>query len=116
LLGAGIGLAFAAMANLIIENVGPAETGIATGMNTVTRTVGGAFGGSAVASILAASVQETTGYPSAGGFTAAFAACALALALGVLAGLAIPPRRVEQAFATHETGDLPLPSPATSDA
>jgi EmrB/QacA subfamily drug resistance transporter len=110
LLGAGIGLAFAAMANLIIENVGPAETGIATGMNTVTRTVGGAFGGSAVASILAASVQETTGYPSAGGFTAAFAACALALTLGVLAGLAIPPRRVEQAFGAHPAGDLPVPS------
>src|SRR5207253_2597436 len=30
LLGAGIGLAFAAMANLIIENVGPEQTGIAT--------------------------------------------------------------------------------------
>jgi MFS family permease len=56
LLGAGIGLAFAAMANLIIENVGPAQTGVATGMNTVTRTVGGAFGGAAVASILAGTV------------------------------------------------------------
>jgi MFS family permease len=112
LLGAGIGLAFASMANLIIENVGPAETGIATGMNTVTRTVGGAFGGSAVASILAASIHETTGYPSTGGFTTAFAACALALVAGVLVGLAIPQRRPENAFATHEAGDLPLPSPA----
>ena len=37
LLGAGIGLAFASMVNLIIENVGPEQTGIATGMNTVTR-------------------------------------------------------------------------------
>ncbi len=35
LLGSGIGLAFAAMANLIIENVGPEQTGVATGMNTV---------------------------------------------------------------------------------
>ena len=56
LLGAGIGLAFAAMVNLIIENVGPTETGIATGMNTVTRTIGGALGGAAVASILASTV------------------------------------------------------------
>ena len=107
LLGAGIGLAFAAMANLIIENVGPAETGIATGMNTVTRTVGGAFGGSATASILAASIQST-GYPSSAGFTAAFAACALALVVGVLTGLAIPQRRPEQAFTPHEAGDLPV--------
>jgi MFS family permease len=105
LLGAGIGLAFAAMVNLIIENVGPAETGIATGMNTVTRTVGGAFGGAAVASILAATVTAS-GYPSSSGFTVAFAACAIAPALGVLLGLLIPGRRPQDAFAPHEIGDL----------
>jgi EmrB/QacA subfamily drug resistance transporter len=105
LLGAGIGLAFAAMVNLIIENVGPAETGIATGMNTVTRTVGGAFGGAAVASILAGTVGPG-GYPSNGGFTVAFAACAIAPALGVLLGVLIPGRRPQEAFAEHEVGDL----------
>jgi MFS family permease len=105
LLGAGIGLAFAAMVNLIIENVGPTETGIATGMNTVTRTVGGAFGGAAVASILAGTVGAAH-YPSSHGFTIAFAACALALALGVAVGLAIPQRRPADAFAAHATGEL----------
>jgi predicted MFS family arabinose efflux permease len=105
LLGTGIGLAFAAMVNLIIENVGPAETGIATGMNAVTRTVGGAFGGAAVASILTATVAA--GYPSAHGFTVAFASCAIALALGVAVGLAIPQRRPADAFVPHEAGDLP---------
>jgi EmrB/QacA subfamily drug resistance transporter len=90
LLGAGIGLAFAAMVNLIIENVGPEQTGVATGMNAVTRTVGGAFGGAVVASILAGSVEAT--FPSADGFTIAFAACAIAVSLGVLVGLAIPGR------------------------
>lgn len=99
LLGAGIDLAFAAMVNLIIENVGPTETGIATGMNTVTRTVGGAFGGAVTASILAGSV-------GAGGYTVAFAACALALGLGLVVGLAIPQRRPADAFAPHEAGDL----------
>jgi MFS family permease len=106
LLGAGIGLAFAAMVNLIIENVGSGETGIATGMNTVTRTIGGAFGGAAVASILASSAGGGR-YPSIQGFTVAFAACAIALALGVLVGLAIPQRRPADAFARHEAGDLP---------
>jgi MFS family permease len=105
LLGAGIGLAFAAMVNLIIENVGPAETGIATGMNTVTRTVGGAFGGAAVASILAGTITAH-GYPSNSGFTAAFAACAIAPALGVLVGTLIPRCRLQDAFARHEVGDL----------
>src|SRR5205085_11668848 len=104
LLGTGIGLAFAAMVNLIIENVGPAETGVATGMNAVTRTVGGAFGGAAVASILAASVGGGGGFPSAHGFTVAFAACAVALALGVGVGLAIPQRRPADAFVGHEVG------------
>jgi EmrB/QacA subfamily drug resistance transporter len=105
LLGAGIGLAFAAMANLIIENVGPAETGIATGMNTVTRTVGGAFGGAVVASILAGSLG-LGGYPSASAYTAAFAACAIVPAFGVLIGFLIPGRRPRDAFERHEVGDL----------
>jgi EmrB/QacA subfamily drug resistance transporter len=104
-LGAGIGLAFAAMVNLIIENVGPAETGIATGMNTVTRTVGGAFGGAVVASILAGSIGFG-GYPSARGYTAAFAACAIAPAIGVLIGFHIPGRRPRDAFTRHEVGEL----------
>jgi len=98
LLGSGIGLAFAAMANLIIENVGPAQTGVATGMNTVTRTVGGAFGGAATASLIAGTLGSS-GYPTAQGYTAAFALCAAALAIGVLTGLLIPQRRPEQAFA-----------------
>jgi EmrB/QacA subfamily drug resistance transporter len=91
LLGAGIGLAFAAMINLIVENVGPQQTGVATGMNTLTRSVGGAFGGAIVASILAGSIDRGP-FPSSGGFTLAFAACAIAVALGVLVGLLIPAR------------------------
>jgi EmrB/QacA subfamily drug resistance transporter len=104
LLGSGIGLAFAAMANLIIENVGPGQTGVATGMNTVTRTVGGAFGGAATASLIAGTLGAS-GYPSARGYTAAFGLCAAALAIGVLAGLFIPKRRPEDAFAPHAVGD-----------
>ncbi len=109
LLGSGIGLAFAAMANLIIENVGPAQTGVATGMNTVTRTVGGGFGGAAVASLLASTVA-VGGYPTARGYTHAFALCATALVLGVVAGLAIPRRRPEEAFGPHAAGDLAEPA------
>ena len=45
LLGIGIGLAFAALGNLIVQAVPPSQTGVATGMNTVMRTLGGALGG-----------------------------------------------------------------------
>ena len=113
--GAGVGLAFAAMINLIIENVGPAETGIATGMNTVTRMVGGAFGGAVTASILAGTVG-VGGYASASGFTEAFGALALAVAVGALIALAIPQRRPDDAFAAHEAGDLPMPVAAGSQS
>jgi MFS family permease len=102
LLGAGIGLAFAAMANLIIENVGPRETGVATGMNTVTRTVGGAFGGAATASVVAG----TGAFPTSHGYSQAFALCVVALFAGLLAGRAIPQRRPGEAFGRHAVGDL----------
>jgi EmrB/QacA subfamily drug resistance transporter len=106
LLGGGVGLAFAAMANLIIENVGPAETGVATGMNTVTRTVGGAFGGAATASVIAGTVVAGSDIPTEHGYTMAFALCAVVLFAGLLVGLLIPQRRTEAAFAAHAVGDL----------
>jgi EmrB/QacA subfamily drug resistance transporter len=105
ILGAGIGLAFASMPNLIIENVGPGQTGIATGMNTVTRTVGGAFGGAATASIVASTVGAG-GYPTAHGYTVAFSLCVGALLAGVGVGLVVPQRRPEAAFEPHPTGDV----------
>jgi EmrB/QacA subfamily drug resistance transporter len=105
LLGSGIGLAFAAMANLIIENVGPEQTGVATGMNTVTRTVGGGFGGAATASILAGTVG-VSGFPTAHGYTTAFILCTVALTIGVAAAFAIPKRRTEETFGPHAVGDL----------
>jgi len=104
LLGAGIGLSFAAMANLIIENVGPTQTGVATGMNTVMRTLGGAFGGAVTASLIAATVG-VSGDATAGGYTAAFGLCAAALAVSVVAGLAIPRSTPTEAFGHHLVGD-----------
>jgi hypothetical protein len=73
-------------------------------MNTVTRTVGGGFGGAATASLLAATVGAS-GYPTAHGYTSAFTLCAVALAVGVVAGLWIPQRRPEEAFGPHAVGD-----------
>ena len=54
LMGVGIGLSFASMANLIVEAVPQTQTGVATGMNTIMRTIGGSIGGSIAASIVAA--------------------------------------------------------------
>jgi MFS family permease len=53
LVGAGVGFAFASMANLIVEAVPREQTGVATGMNTIVRTIGGAIGAEIAASVLA---------------------------------------------------------------
>ena len=53
LMGVGIGLAFAALGNLIVQAVPPEQTGVASGMNTVMRTLGGALGGQIVATFIA---------------------------------------------------------------
>ena len=92
LLGLGIGFAFAAMANLIIEAVPQRQTGVATGMNTIFRTIGGALGAQTAASIVAASTVAQTGRPAASGFTIAFALSALGVALAFAVALAIPRR------------------------
>jgi MFS family permease len=97
LLGGAIGLGFASMINLIIENVDRSQTGVATGMNVLMRTVGGAFGASVTASILAGTVG-LAGHPTAHGYSLAFAFLLLAAVVGVAAVLWIPNRRPEDAF------------------
>jgi MFS family permease len=89
LLGIGIGLAFASLANLIVEAVPPEQTGVATGMNTVMRTVGGSVGSQIAASVIAATVVGHA-LPTEHGFTIAFVVAAGACALAALASFAVP--------------------------
>ena len=94
LLGTGIGLAFAALANLIVENVRQDQTGVATGMNTVMRTLGGALGGQLAATVLSGNLGPG-GLPSSSAYGLAFALCAAALLVGVAVGTLIPRRGAE---------------------
>jgi EmrB/QacA subfamily drug resistance transporter len=96
LMGAGIGLSFASMANLIVDAVPQTQTGEATGINTIMRTVGGAIGGQVAASIVAAHVTSG-GVQEETGFTIAFLMGTIALAVGFLAGLLIPRRGASEA-------------------
>jgi MFS family permease len=91
LLGLGIGLAFAALANLIVANVPQNQTGVATGMNTVMRTLGGAFGAQ-IAGVFLADLVDHAGDPTAHAYTLGFLMCVLALLISLVAGLAIPGR------------------------
>jgi EmrB/QacA subfamily drug resistance transporter len=91
LLGIGIGLSFSAMANLIVENVRQAQTGVATGMNAVTRTLGGAFGGQLAATLLAGNLVAG-GRPASSGFTLSFLMCLIALAAALIFAVVVPRR------------------------
>ena len=89
ILGAGIGLAFASLANLIVEAVRPEQTGVATGMNTVMRSLGGSVGSQVGASVIAGTVVGTA-LPTEHGYTLAFAVAAGACGLAALASLLVP--------------------------
>jgi MFS family permease len=111
LLGIGVGLSFSAMANLIVQNVRQEQTGVATGMNAVTRTLGGAFGGQVSATLLASNLGAG-GLPTSSGFTLSFVMCLVALA-GAL-GLAVAVPRRSRNDETPEVARLPL-APAEAE-
>jgi EmrB/QacA subfamily drug resistance transporter len=106
-LGAGFGLAFSAMSNIIVDGVPSHQTGVASGMNANIRTIGGSLGAAVMASIVTAGAGPS-GLPKESGYTAGFTMLAVALLLATLAGLLIPGRRTardahqdEQAAMSH---------------
>lgn len=110
LMGIGIGLAFAALGNLIVQAVRPEQTGAAAGMNTVMRTIGGAIGGQLAATLIAANTAPD-GLPTVTGFTDTFVMASCFLVVCTLAALLVPGRRT--APAPHELE--PVPAPALAD-
>ena len=100
LTGAGIGLAFASMATLIVDAVPQTQTGVATGMNTIMRSIGVALGAQIAASIVGAHADESH-------FVAAFLVSAAGLALAFLAALVIPrpPREHMVPHGAHRLGE-----------
>ncbi|WP_250006598.1 MFS transporter [Actinoplanes sp. M2I2] len=107
LTGAGIGFAFAAMSNAIIESVPAAQTGEATSVNTIARTIGSSIGTAVVAAVI---TSHTTpqGLPTDAAFTDGFWVCAGVATLAVVAALALPRahKRHQEAEAAG-VGDLP---------
>ncbi len=91
LLGVGVGLAFAALGNLIVQAVPPHQTGVASGMNTVMRTLGGALGGQLSATFIAENTAH--GLPTVTGFTETFAMATGFLLVSLLAATLVPGRR-----------------------
>jgi EmrB/QacA subfamily drug resistance transporter len=107
LTGAGIGLAFAAMSNAVIEAVPAAQTGEASSVNAIARTIGSSIGTAVIAAVIS-SHSTAQGLPTDSAFTTGFWACAVVATLAIAAALAVPSarRRHEEAVA-HGVDDLP---------
>ncbi|MFI7336577.1 MFS transporter [Streptomyces sp. NPDC050085] len=90
--GLGIGLAFASMANLIVQNVPAAQTGAATGMNANIRTIGGSIGAAVMSSMVTGHLQAS-GLPYESGYTHGFTLLAFLCLAAALAALLVPAGR-----------------------
>ncbi len=89
LAGLGMGLAFSAMTNLIVEAVPRTQTGVATGMNANIRTVGGAIGSQVVISVITTGVAAGT-LPHERGYVLSFLVMAGGLAAAGVVALLVP--------------------------
>lgn len=95
ILGAGYGLAFASLGNLVVDAVPPERTGAATGINTILRTIGGAVGAQVSAVLLAGSVPAGTSLPTETGYVQAFVVFAVIAGCALAAATVIPSRMAE---------------------
>jgi MFS family permease len=96
LVGVGVGVAYAALPNLIIGAVPPEQTGAATAINTIVRAVGGAFGVQVCTTLIAQDAGRH-GLPALGGFIAGFWICAAGLLGAAAIAIAIPKRQTATA-------------------
>jgi predicted MFS family arabinose efflux permease len=92
LLGIGIGLAFAAMANLTVEAVPMNMTGIASAINAIMRQIGGAIGAQVAAAIVSAHLVLGGAFPAESGYTTAFAMSGVGALVALGVTFAIPAR------------------------
>jgi EmrB/QacA subfamily drug resistance transporter len=97
LLGLGVGMALAAMANLVVEAVPPDVTGVATAINAIMRTIGGAVGAQVAAAIVSGSLAAGASFPAESGFTGAFTMSAVGSLVALLVCFAIPSRAAVRA-------------------
>jgi EmrB/QacA subfamily drug resistance transporter len=108
IMGAGFGLAFSAMSNLIVDAVPSHQTGVASGMNANIRTIGGSIGAAVMASVVTAGASSN-GLPKEAGYTNGFAMVGVALVIGTFAGLLIPKLRGERDQHQREQAALAHP-------
>lgn len=92
---AGVGIGYAAMPTLIMDNMPVSEAGSGVGVNALMRSVGTTIAGAVMAAILTSDTVKVAGgveIPSKGAFQLCFLAGALAAFAGAAVTLLIPRR------------------------
>jgi MFS family permease len=90
LLGFGIGLAFAALTNLVVRSVGEHHTSVFAATAAVSRSTGAALGAQIAAAIVIAAGVVKSGFPAERGYTATFVLGLIATLVALAATAAIP--------------------------
>jgi MFS family permease len=101
---AGVGIGYAAMPTLILDNAPAREAASAVGVNALMRSVGTTLAAAVMATILTSSATPVGGFelPTKGAFQACFLVGALAAFLGVAIAATIPRRRHVDTDHQHE--------------
>ena len=105
LLGLGIGLAFAAGANLIVEAVPQEVTGVASAINAIMRSVGGAIGAQISAAVVSAHFVLGGRFPAESGFETAFVMSGAGGLVALALTFAIPARVRHDARASRPAAE-----------
>lgn len=112
---AGVGIGYAAMPTLILENVPPQEAGAGVSFNTLMRSVGTTAAGAVMATLLTShtvALAPGTQVPSHGAFQLCFLVGAVAAFAGAAIALLIPHRRAAATTGTPSTAKSTVDSPA----
>ncbi|GHB68665.1 MFS transporter [Streptomyces xanthochromogenes] len=125
LIGAAISFGYAAMPALIVASVPHHQTGIANGINSISRSVGSAIASAVITSLLASKVLSglpagVPPLPAESQFTLSFALAGIAFVLVVgvaLVGLSSDGLRARRVTASSEAPDPdPTPEPELQQA
>lgn len=105
-IGAGVGIAYAAMPALIMGSVPVTETASANGLNSLMRAVGTATSSAVMAAMLAQLTITVGGVqvPSEFGFRATFAVAALAAVAGLVLASLVPKVRAGKELVSAAAG------------
>ena len=92
---AGVGIGYAAMPTLILDNVPPREAGAAVGLNALSRSVGTTLAAAIMGTVLTSKTVQMGGFalPTQDAFKICFVVGALAALLGAVLALGVPRQR-----------------------